>query len=1138
MGLYVVGMHRSGTSAITEALAALPFDLPEPHAMVGGNESNPRGHWEVSALTDFNQDLLERAGAGWLAPSTGAIAEMARLSQPEMGLDAQAQRVFDDAFPGPGWLFKDPRLSITLPFWRRVLGPNPAVLVLRDPMAIARSLRTRNRLAIPFGLALWERYLRSSVVAMEGMAVHVTTFSGIAAGGQPVVDLVEFAAKSLNVAIPSDIEERIHQVIDPELRHHDGGPDTDHDLLSPEQAQLLELLYDAEGNHAEFKLGIESIPETPGLDLTFESAAAFEMAMQLEAAELSDSLTTSFDRREAEWSDRFADIEEYEQKRQQLLLAEIDRLRDLLASAEHVHHALSAEGLQKDLDAAQLKIELDTAAHHRNLNAIELDRLKSRRAVRYAMRFADGMRKAGILDKEDTDGNTKDSTKDNREDTALAAAAPSDGARPLPVPGRRSGSEFAAVADAIESGYFDRPLTVIIPIYNAFEALQRCLEAFRRFTPDEVHLVLIDDASPDERITQVIAQIADRPNTTLLANDRNLGFTNTVNRGLAEHFDAAEAAGAAPGDVVILNSDTLVTPRWTQRLRAVAHEDPTYATVTPLSNAAGVFSFTSPLPGGPDAAARLSTVMARGSNFLRPTGPTGNGFCLFVKAEALAVVSELDGEAFPRGYGEENDFCMKLVAEGFTHVIADDVAIFHEESASFGNTARDELIEAGMAVLDERYPEYRSKAQAFVESSDFVAARANASAAIESNDGTMRRRALTVIHDGGGGTEYHVNDLTAAMRDQYEPLLLVPHGNDLVLWSADNPEERIEVTRWTLSKPWDVRRVDDPEVARVAVELLTRFNIEFVHVHHLIGHSFDLPRVAKALGIPVALTLHDFYMACPSVNLLDNNNTFCGGTCTAGDGRCNTPIWLENDIDLKHRFVHLWRDESRELIESVDALITPSHDTREHFSRIFGTEIGRKISVIEHGRDFDRPRVFSRSPSEDEPILILLVGAINASKGAALAEELARVGKSRNVLVELLGDVEPDYEGAIRAHGKYHRDDLPALLAGLRPTFIGVFSIWAETHCYVVSEAWANGVPVLVGPLGAPSERVRAHGGGVIAASLDPTQIVELAVETARDRTGYTELAAQATVANVRSTAEMADDYRVLYADLLRTKGA
>ncbi len=1118
MGLYVVGMHRSGTSAITEALASLPFELPGPDAMVGGNASNPRGHWEVEALTDFNQALLERAGASWLAPSTAALDEMKRLSAPELGIDTHALETFGQAFATTSWLFKDPRLSLTLPFWRRVLDPNPAVLVLRDPMAIARSLRARNDLALPFGLALWERYLRSAVSSLEGMAVHVTTFSAIADGGQPVLDLVEFAAKSLSVAVPASIEEDIHRVIDPELRHHDGGPDTDLDMLSDEQRELVAALAEAEGNHADFSLGIEQIPETPGLDLTFAAAAGFERAAESQIAAQRAELEADFTSRETTWTRRFESDLERTQREQADILAEIDRLRDLLAGAEHTQSEHYAEMGGLALEIESLRAELDTTVHFRNLASIELDRLNRRRAVKYAMRLADGLRKVGILDKE------------VEAPAAAAIAANDEGAERAARSAPRAG--FEALAGAIEEGVFARPLTVIIPVYNAVEAVQRCFEAFRRFTPDTVQLVVIDDASPDPRIARVIDQIADRSNTTVLRNGTNQGFTTTVNRGLAQHRDSGG------GDVIVLNSDTIVTPRWTQRLRAVAHENPMYATVTPLSNAAGVFSFESNLPSGPEEAAHTAAQVSRGAQYLRPTGPTGNGFCLFIKAEALDVVDRLDDEAFPRGYGEENDFCMKLGAAGFTHVVADEVAIFHEESASFGDSARAELIEDGLKVLDERYPEYRSLAETFVGSAAFVEARATATNAIADGPSHIRRRLLTVLHDGGGGTEYHASDLMRALDNEYEPLVLIPDGNDLVLWTADNGAERREITRWSLTRGWDVRRFRDPEVASVFAELLTRFNIEVVHIHHLIGHTFDLPHVAKALGIPVVLTLHDFYMACPSVNLLDENNTFCGGACTAGQGRCQTPIWLKNDIDLKHRFVHLWRDEARTILEMVDALVTPSADTREHFARMFGPELARKILAIEHGRDFDRPRALARSPLDDETISILLVGAINASKGAALAAEVARIGKARNVKVELLGDLEPGYGDGIVAHGAYGRDDLPIILATLRPTFIGVFSIWAETHCYVVSEAWACGIPVLVGPLGAPAERVRAHGGGVIVGSLDAERIIDDAVAAARDRLGYSRLAAEATVANVRSTAEMAGDYRDLYTQLLQANGA
>ncbi len=1121
MGLYVLGMHRSGTSAVTEALASLPFELPGADAMVGGDESNPRGHWEVESLVDFNQALLERAGATWLAPTTQSLTEMAKLSRPELGLDQVAEATFAEAFATDRWLFKDPRLSLTMPFWRHVLGPSPAVLLLRDPLAIARSLRARNDLAMPFGLALWERYLRSAVDSLAGMAVHVTTFSAVAAGGQPVLDLVEFAAKSVDVAIPDNIEERIHQVIDPNLRHHDGGPDTDHDLLSPQQRLLVEALHEAEGNHADFAVSVAEIDETPGLDLVFSSAAGFARSADALIASQRSELEADFAKREAVWSHDFTNQRERAERElsetSESLLGELDRLRNLLAVAEHSESGLHIEQHALEAEIERLRIEVATANHERNLASLELARINRRRAVQLATRVADGLRKVGILEKEEL--------------PAVVTPEVEHTVTPIVVGASNSQrSPFTNVVGAIDAGAFDRPLTVIIPVYNAVSALQRCLESVQRFTPEHVHLVVIDDASTDPDLGVVLDQLADRPNTTVLANETNQGFTRTVNRGL-EHRDSVG------GDVVILNSDTIVTPRWTQRLRSVAHEDPKTATVTPLSNAAGVFSFVADLPTGADHAAQVATLVTRGAEYLRPTAPTGNGFALFVKQEALADVPRLDAEAFPRGYGEENDFCMKLGGLGWNHVVADEIAIFHEESASFGDVAKAELIEAGLAVLDERYSTYRADAQNFVDSASFVAARANATAALVDPPEQIRPRSLVVMHDGGGGTDYHAADLMGALADDYEPLLLIPDGNDLVLWAADDPEMRIEITRWTLSKPWDVRHFRDDDVAAVVAEVLTRYSIDIVHIHHLIGHTFDLPRIARALGIPVVLTLHDFYMACPSVNLLDETTTFCGGTCTAGPGQCHTPVWLERTIDLKHRFVHLWRSQSTSVLHDVDALVTPSADTREHFARIFGPEVGRKVRAIEHGRDFDRPRALARSPRDTETISILLVGAINASKGAALAAEISAAGAARNVQIELLGEVEPGYEGGIISHGKYRRDELPHKLATLRPTFVGVFSVWAETHCYVVSEAWSCGIPVLVGPLGAPAERVRDHGGGVVVPTLEPDQIVEAAVAAARDRVGYARLAAEATVDNVRTTAEMGSDYRSLYGESIRVHG-
>ncbi|NNE73031.1 MAG: glycosyltransferase [Acidimicrobiales bacterium] len=1191
MGLFVIGMHRSGTSATTKALAKLPLELPATEHLIGGDKSNPDGHFEVAALTELNEDLLNRAGAAWFAPTKAALASVAELVDPTYGLEQQALATFSASFESEDWLYKDPRLCLTLPFWRDVIpSAQAAVLVRRSPEDIAYSIRTRNGLALRHGLAVWERYLRSALDGLEGLPTFVVSFEALvdATPAKPspaLASLIEFVAEhrtgGLGKKAVKTWAKELQAAFKPALRHHAADGPVSVELLSGPQRQLSEKLLSLDGPHDALKVG--RLPrETPGLDLLFESAIALD-AVQREAVktaagraetaiieqwraseqayesriadardeierrgdritELDSALTrerdehaaaldhvrgelaavaearateaaqasaaaeraaadletvreqarSEIDRVESDADKRIEVLESEFGGREQAALDEVQRLRDIAVETELMYQHVP----ELDRRVTELEAELATAVHERNLTAQNLHDLANRPAVKWAVRIANRL------------GSRDEEQPDTHEPSGPPPAEPV-----IAEP------DWAHLEARIADGAFERPLTVIVPIYNAVDAVERCLESLDRFTPESVSIVLVDDASTDDRLGLVIDQVRARPGLTVLRNDENLGFTRSVNRGLA----AAEA-----GDVIILNSDTMVTPRWTWRLRVAAHERPNIATVTPLSDHAGVFSFACPEPSGLDHAADLAAATARGSRFIRPTSPTGNGFCLFVTEEARAVVGELDAEGFPRGYGEENDFCMKLGKAGFDHVIADDVVVFHEESASFGDATREALIADGLAVLAERYPEYDSLAQAFVGSREFGAAREVAAHSVAAITPHGRRRVLFVVHDGGGGTDLFTRDLADGVSTRFEPFLLIPEGRALQLWRHGGHQWEFE-REWPLIADWDVRQFRTAQMAEISLELLTRYDFSQVHIQHLIGMTFDLPELAAGLGIPTVMSMHDFYLACPSVNLLDDQLKYCGGTCTSGEGNCPRPVQLPSDLPLKHRFVKLWRHETEQLIDRVPLFVTPSNDTRERMIDMFGAVSAPKIRAIEHGRRFDRQRVACTFPAAGDPVRLLLVGAINKSKGAALAARIAQAGADLGVSVEILGEVEPGYEQGLLCHGAYTRDNLSARLATIRPTFVGVFSIWPETHCYVLSEAWANGIPALVGPLGAPVERVNEHGGGVVVDSLDADEIARVAAHYGRDQRAYNDIARTARLSNVRTLEAMSDDWLALY---------
>jgi GT2 family glycosyltransferase len=251
------------------------------------------------------------------------------------------------------------------------------------------------------------------------------------------------------------------------------------------------------------------------------------------------------------------------------------------------------------------------------------------------------------------------------------------------------------------------PVAIIVPIFNSPEVVQRCIISILRWTHGPARLILIDDASPDPAIAALLAGYVGHPRISVQRNAQNLGYTRTTNGGIER---------AAGHDIVLLNSDTEVGPRWLARLRLSAYADEAIGTVTAVSDNAGAFSVPEleqacPIPSRWTLPMAQRALLQHAGGCL-PELPTGNGFCMYVKRGMLERVGVLDAEAFPSGYGEENDLCQRAERAGFRHVIAGDVLVHHERSASFGDARRAALGAQGMSVLRERYPDYEDKVSA------------------------------------------------------------------------------------------------------------------------------------------------------------------------------------------------------------------------------------------------------------------------------------------------------------------------------------------------------------------------------------------------------------------------------------------
>jgi GT2 family glycosyltransferase len=230
---------------------------------------------------------------------------------------------------------------------------------------------------------------------------------------------------------------------------------------------------------------------------------------------------------------------------------------------------------------------------------------------------------------------------------------------------------------------------VVVCVHNALDDVRRCLWSLLHKGSQPFGLILVNDGS-DEETTAYLEQVAAaNPSATLIHNGSPPhGYTIAANLGMR----------AADADyVVLLNSDTVVTYGWLERIVACGESDERIGILGPLSNAASHQSIpmlrdddgwaTNPLPSflTPDGLAKL---LDRVSPRSRPRLPFVNGFCYVVKRPVLDAIGYFDEESFPSGYCEENDFSFRAAQAGFELAVADDCYVFHAKSKSYTPQAR------------------------------------------------------------------------------------------------------------------------------------------------------------------------------------------------------------------------------------------------------------------------------------------------------------------------------------------------------------------------------------------------------------------------------------------------------------------
>jgi GT2 family glycosyltransferase len=258
------------------------------------------------------------------------------------------------------------------------------------------------------------------------------------------------------------------------------------------------------------------------------------------------------------------------------------------------------------------------------------------------------------------------------------------------------------VGDPTDLSLHRSSVDIVVCVHNALDEVRQCLDSVIEHTRMPYSLIIVDDGS-DVATATYLADFSESQAATLIRNDTARGYTFAANQGLRR---------ATADYVALLNSDTVVTPWWLDRLAACAESDSNVGIAGPLSNAASWQSIPEVMDGNDFATNELqegisveemAALIAQSSRRLYPRIPFLNGFCLLIKRALIDDIGFFDEECFGQGYGEENDYCLRSRKAGWDLAIADDVYVYHHLSRSYSQERRRELCKRADVALADKH---------------------------------------------------------------------------------------------------------------------------------------------------------------------------------------------------------------------------------------------------------------------------------------------------------------------------------------------------------------------------------------------------------------------------------------------------
>ena len=588
---------------------------------------------------------------------------------------------------------------------------------------------------------------------------------------------------------------------------------------------------------------------------------------------------------------------------------------------------------------------------------------------------------------------------------------------------------------------FKENVLIVIPVYNALEYVKQCLDSVLKNNYG-AEILVVDDCSTESGMREFLDTLSRKKSITLIRNDINLGFTRNANLGFKHAKDR---------NVLLLNSDTVVFSNWLPNMYSDLFSSNNVGTVTALSNAATIYSvpFNTEYECEPTFSSQMARWLSEGNkDELAPVEiPTCHGFCVLISNVAIARVGEFDVDTFGRGYGEENDFSMRLLDAGFKNILSLRTLVHHFGSKSFGLTDTS-IQSSNFKALILKHPQYLSLINTWIAGKHLDLVRFFL--VLKLLHYKFAEAQLNVIHSLGGGV---LSSTNYEHRPGLIQINLSPSRYRFVNIEIKYLDYNFSTTLivYLDRNFWDW--------------LVDKLNITEIVVQHTIGFDQELLDQLQMSDVKKVLRIHDFVYVCPKIHLQGRDNRDCN---SPSEFDCNQCLGDSLHEIIQYRMLH------KGLVQSADKVTAPSEYARSVYKKYFPE---KEIEI----KSFDvvRDKIDILRIDKGSNFVVGVIGIVNHAKGYKLIQDLSSELKKNDLNIEiyLYGDFASGLDSNlhnVRVFGRYKNDaDLIEKIRKSPPDLIFFPSKVPETYSYALSEALQFDLPIMFFDTGAISERLQ-----------------------------------------------------------------